>query len=39
VHKHLGADSLQRWLTEHGFPTDRVTTGAGFRVLRVKHSA
>lgn len=35
VQKHLGADSLQRWLVDHGFPTDRVATGAGFRVLRV----
>jgi 16S rRNA (guanine1207-N2)-methyltransferase len=35
VQKHLGADSLQRWLVEQGFPTDRVATGAGFRVLRV----
>jgi len=34
VQKHLGADSLQRWLTEHGHPTDRVAIGAGFRVLR-----
>ena len=36
VQKHLGADSLLRWLTEHGLPTDRVSTGAGFRVLRVR---
>jgi 16S rRNA (guanine1207-N2)-methyltransferase len=35
VQKHLGADSLQRWLILEGFPTDRVATGAGFRVLRV----
>jgi 16S rRNA (guanine1207-N2)-methyltransferase len=35
VQKHLGADSLQRWLVDQGFPTDRVATGAGFRVLRV----
>jgi 16S rRNA G1207 methylase RsmC len=36
VHKHLGADSLQRWLGDHGHPTDRIATGAGFRVLRVR---
>lgn len=36
VQKHLGADSLQRWLVEQGYPTDRVATGAGFRVLRVQ---
>lgn len=35
VQKHLGADSLQRWLNEHRHPTDRVAIGAGFRVLRV----
>ncbi len=35
VQKHLGADSLLRWLTEHGHPADRIATGAGFRVLRV----
>lgn len=36
VQKHLGSDSLQRWLTEHGRPTDRLATGAGFRVLCVR---
>lgn len=35
VHKHLGADSLQRWLTAHGHPTERVTSKAGIRVLVV----
>ena len=34
VQKHLGADSLQRWLIDHDLPTERVATGAGFRVLR-----
>ena len=34
VQKHLGADSLQRWLTDQGFPTDRVASRAGFRLLR-----
>lgn len=36
VQKHLGADSLQRWLNDHGHPTDRAAIGAGFRVLRVR---
>ncbi len=36
VQKHLGADSLARWLAEQGHPTERVATGAGFRVLRVR---
>jgi 16S rRNA (guanine1207-N2)-methyltransferase len=35
VQKHLGADSLLRWLDEQGHPTQRLSTGAGFRVLRV----
>ena len=34
VQKHLGADSLQRWLGEHGFPTERIESRAGFRLLR-----
>jgi 16S rRNA (guanine1207-N2)-methyltransferase len=38
VQKHLGSDSLQRWLVEQGLSTDRVATGAGFRVLRVRRS-
>jgi 16S rRNA (guanine1207-N2)-methyltransferase len=36
VQKHLGADSLQRWLNEGGFAAERSATGAGFRVLRVR---
>ncbi len=39
VQKHLGADSLSTWLTAHGHPCDKVATGAGFRVLRVRSSA
>jgi 16S rRNA (guanine1207-N2)-methyltransferase len=35
VQKHLGADSLQRWLTDQGHPTDRIASHAGFRLLRV----
>lgn len=34
VQKHLGADSLQRWLGEHGHPTERLASRAGFRLLR-----
>jgi 16S rRNA (guanine1207-N2)-methyltransferase len=33
VHKHLGADSLQRWLIAQGFPTDRLASSSGYRVL------
>lgn len=34
VHKHLGADSLQRWLVDEGFVAERITTGGGYRILR-----
>ncbi|WP_372729296.1 class I SAM-dependent methyltransferase [Nocardioides sp.] len=33
VGKNLGADSLQRWLGEQGFPTERVASSKSFRVL------
>ena len=33
VHKHLGADSLHRWLDEHGYPTERTSSSSGYRVL------
>lgn len=35
VGKDLGADSLQVWLSAHGWPADRVATDKGFRVLNV----
>ena len=34
VQKHLGADSLQRWLGDQGFATERIASKAGFRLLR-----
>ncbi|MFC5012204.1 class I SAM-dependent methyltransferase [Nocardioides plantarum] len=33
VGKNLGADSLQRWLGEQGYPTERLASHKGFRVL------
>jgi 16S rRNA (guanine1207-N2)-methyltransferase len=36
VQKHLGSDSLQRWLTEQGWPTDRLGSRAGYRLLNVR---
>jgi 16S rRNA G1207 methylase RsmC len=33
VGKNLGADSLQRWLGEQGYPTTRLASAKGFRVL------
>ena len=35
VQKHLGADSLQRWLTDHGWPTERLASSKGYRLLSV----
>jgi 16S rRNA (guanine1207-N2)-methyltransferase len=35
VGKNLGADSLQRWLGEQGYPTSRLASAKGFRVLEV----
>lgn len=38
VGKNLGADSLQRWLGEQGFPTERLASAKGFRVLQTRRS-
>jgi 16S rRNA G1207 methylase RsmC len=37
VGKNLGADSLQRWLGEQGWPASRLASAKGFRVLEVRH--
>ena len=34
VHKHLGSDSLQAWLSAQGHPTTRLSSSAGYRILR-----
>ena len=36
VQKHLGADSLQRWLIAQGWPTTRLASSRGYRVLQVR---
>jgi 16S rRNA (guanine1207-N2)-methyltransferase len=36
VQKHLGSDSLQRWLIENGWPTDRIASRSAYRVLAVR---
>ncbi|HEX6247953.1 MAG TPA: methyltransferase [Nocardioidaceae bacterium] len=38
VGKNLGADSLQRWLGEQGFPTARLASAKGFRVLESRRA-
>lgn len=36
VQRNLGADSLARWLDEAGFPTVRLLSRVGYRVLEVQ---
>jgi 16S rRNA G1207 methylase RsmC len=36
VGKNLGADSLAAWLTGQGFPTAKVASAKGFRVLETR---
>lgn len=36
VGKNLGADSLQRWLGEQGYPTERTASAKGFRILETR---
>ncbi len=36
VGKNLGADSLQKWLDEQGYPTERLASAKGFRVLEAR---
>jgi len=36
VGKNLGADSLQRWLAAQGYPTERLASAKGFRVLETR---
>lgn len=38
VGKNLGSDSLAGWLTEQGFPTEKVASAKGFRVLESRRS-
>jgi hypothetical protein len=39
VQKHLGADSLQRWLTERGWSVERLGSRVGYRLLDVRRPA
>ncbi|TQL67159.1 16S rRNA m(2)G 1207 methyltransferase [Nocardioides albertanoniae] len=38
VGKNLGGDSLQRWITDQGYPTTRIGSAKGFRVLETVRS-
>jgi 16S rRNA (guanine1207-N2)-methyltransferase len=35
VHRHLGSDSLARWLQAQGFPCSRLASHDGYRILAV----
>ncbi|WP_232320316.1 class I SAM-dependent methyltransferase [Herbidospora daliensis] len=35
VQKHLGSDSLQKWLTEQGYAATRHASRAAYRILKV----
>lgn len=37
VGKNLGADSLQRWISEQGYSCVRLASAKGFRVLEARH--
>ena len=39
VQRNLGADSLTRWLNTEGFPTRRMLSQHGYRLLEVRPSA
>lgn len=36
IGKNLGGDSMQRWLTDQGWPTERLASSKGFRVLETR---
>ncbi len=38
VGKNLGGDSLQTWLTDQGYPTTRLASAKGFRVLESRRA-
>lgn len=38
VGKNLGADSLARWLTDEGYPSARLASAKGFRVLQARRT-
>jgi len=38
VGKNLGADSLAAWLTDQGYPTTKLSSAKGFRVLETVHA-
>lgn len=39
VGKNLGSDTLAEWLTDQGYPTHKVASSKGFRVLEAQRGA
>jgi 16S rRNA (guanine1207-N2)-methyltransferase len=39
VQRHLGADSLQRWLAEQGWESERLASSKGYRLIGVRPAA
>lgn len=39
VSKNLGADSLTTWLIQQGWPTEKLASAKGFRVLKVRRDS
>jgi 16S rRNA (guanine1207-N2)-methyltransferase len=39
VQRNLGSDSLQRWLIEQGWPTTRLASARGYRLLDIRPRA
>ncbi len=39
VQRHLGSDSLQAWLIAQGYPTERLASAKGFRLLQITRAA
>ena len=38
VGKNLGSDSLASWLGEQGYPTEKLASAKGFRVLESRRA-
>ena len=36
IKQNYGADSIQAWLTEHGYPSERFASKRGYRLLRAR---
>jgi 16S rRNA (guanine1207-N2)-methyltransferase len=39
IKQNYGADSIQTWLTEHGYPSERFASKRGYRVLNTRRTS